>query len=83
MACYILNDIILSITIGEKDNQRETSQLMTLLESQSSTSDLKINISELKSAMEKLGTAKEKEEFIKESRKVFRRFLSPNPILKS
>jgi hypothetical protein len=56
---------------------------MTLLESQSSTSDLKINISELKSAMEKLGTAKEKEEFIKESRKVFRRFLSPNPILKS
>ena len=46
LAYYTLNDIILSITVGEKDNQKEINQLMTLLESLPNATDLKINISD-------------------------------------
>lgn len=77
LAYYTLNDIILSITVGEKDNQREINQLMTLLESLPNATDLKINISELKGVINKLGTEKEKEDFIRESRMVFRQLLKP------
>ena len=46
LAYYTLNDIILSITVGEKDNQKEINQLMTLLESLPNATDLKININD-------------------------------------
>ena len=78
LAYYTLNDIILSITVGDKDTQREINQLMTLLEDLPNATDLKINISELKEVINKLGTKKEKEDFIEESRVVFRQFLSHN-----
>jgi len=78
LAYYTLNDIILSITVGDKDTQREINQLMTLLEGLPNATDLKINISKLKDVINKLGTEKEKEDFIEESRMVFRQFLSPN-----
>lgn len=75
LAYYTLNDIILSITVGEKDNQREISQLMALLESLPNAADLKVNFGELKGVIDKLGTEKEKEEFIGESRIVFKQIL--------
>ena len=77
LAYYTLNDKILSITVGEKDNQREINQLMKLLESLPNATDLKINISELKGVINKLGTEKEKEDFTRESRMVFRQLLKP------
>ena len=83
LAYYTLNDIILSITVGEKDNQREINQLMTLLESLPNATDLKINISQLKGVINKLDTEKEKEDFIRESRMVFRQLLKPQPFLES
>jgi hypothetical protein len=83
LAYYTLNDIILSITVGEKDNQKEINQLMTLLESLPNAADLKISISELKGVINKLGTEKEKEDFTGESRMVFRQLLKPLPFLKS
>ena len=77
LAYYTLNDIILSMTVGEKDNQKEIFQLMTLLESLPKATDLKININDFESVINKLGTEKEKEDFIKESRVVFRQLLTP------
>ena len=50
LAYYTLNDIILSMTVGEKDNQKEINQLMKLLESLPNTTDLKINITTLKAS---------------------------------
>ena len=77
LAYYTLNDIILSMTVGEKDNQKEINQLMTLLESLPKATDLKININDFENVINKLGTEKEKEDFIKESRVVFRQLLKP------
>ncbi len=83
LAYYTLNDIILSIMVGEKDNQREINQLMVLLESLPNATDLKINISDLKGVINKLDTEKEKEDFIGESRMVFRQLLKPLPFWKA
>ena len=78
LAYYTLNDIILSIIVGDKDTQREINQLMMLLEDLPNTTDLKINISELRDVINKLDIKKENEDFIEESKIVFRQFLSPN-----
>ncbi len=83
LAYYILNDIILSITVGEKDNQREINQLMMFLEDLPNTTDLRINISELKGIINKLGTAKENEDFVEESRMLFRQFINHTPSLEN
>jgi hypothetical protein len=56
---------------------------MKLLESLPNATDLKINISELQDVINKLSTEKEKEDFIKESRIVFKQFLSSKPSLKN
>ena len=75
LAYYTLNDIILSITVGEEDNQKEITQLVALLESLPNAADLKINISELEAVVNKLGSEKEKKDFIKESRMVFKQLV--------
>ena len=56
---------------------------MTLLESLPNASELKINISELKGVINKLGTEKEKEDFTGESRMAFRQLLKPLPFFKT
>jgi hypothetical protein len=78
LAYYTLNDIILSIIVGDKDAQREIDELIMLLEALPKVPDLKIKTSDIKDIINKLSTEKEKEAFIEESRMLFRQFLSHN-----
>ena len=76
LAYYTLNDIILSITVGDKETQKEINELITLLGKLPNPTDSKVTINALKDLINKLGTEKEKEDVIEETRMVLRQFLS-------
>jgi hypothetical protein len=75
LAYYTLNDIILSIIVGDKETQKEINELITLLEKLSNPTSSKVNINEIKGLIDKLGAEKEKEDTIEETRMVLRQFL--------
>jgi hypothetical protein len=73
-AYYLLNDIILGMTIGDRV-EKEIITLTAKLENLSKNAGLRIDIDALKDLIDKVGVEREKESVIEESRIVFRKQL--------
>jgi hypothetical protein len=75
LAHYILNDIILGTIVGDEEIEKESNELVMMLDDLSKGTDLKINVDAVKDIINKLGMEKGKESVIEESRAVLRQQL--------
>ena len=76
LAYYTLNDLILSLTVGDKDTQKETTALSTLLEKLPNADASKEKITELTELVNRLVKERGNEDSAEEARTAFRSFLS-------
>lgn len=69
LAYYILNDIILGSTVGDKEVAKESNELVRVLDDLSKATGLQTNFEAFKESVNKLGL--EKESAVEESRAIF------------
>jgi hypothetical protein len=75
LAHFILNDIILGTIVGDEEIEKESNELVIMLDDLSKGPDLKINVAAVKDVTNKLVMEKGKESVIEESRAVLRQQL--------
>ena len=76
LAYYTLNDIILGVTVEDKDIGKEINEFEMTLSNLSKEANLNINFDAIKGIINKLCKAKEKENTIEETRAIFMQQLS-------
>jgi hypothetical protein len=70
---YILNDIILGKTVGDKENKKETNQMENILQILADAAVFKCNIESLMISVDKAIPETDLENFIDDSRSIFKK----------
>jgi hypothetical protein len=70
---YVLNDLILGKTIGDKENKKETNQMESILQILVDTEVFKCNIESLMISVDKAIPETDLESFIDYSRSIFKK----------
>ena len=68
----MLNDFLLGIVVGDKDNMEENSQLEIVLQNLATEANFKVDIDDLKDCINKMGLNGDKESVIKRCRGIFK-----------
>jgi hypothetical protein len=72
LAYFLLNDLLLGMVVGDKENKEEKGQLETVLQNLSNKSNFKVNAEGLRGSIDKTGFESDMESVIEDSRKIFK-----------
>jgi hypothetical protein len=72
LAYFLLNDLLLGMVVGDKENKDEKGQLETVLQNLSNKSNFRVNAEGLRGSIDKTGFESDMESVIEDSRKIFK-----------
>ena len=75
LAYFMLNDLLLGMVVGDKENKEENSQFEIVLQNLAAEANFKVDTDELKGLINKIGLDGDKGSVIKSSRGIFKEYL--------